>query len=70
MGGTILALAPEYDLDDPAGITQVDEGDPAVVPAAGYPARQYHRLAVLLGAQRARLMGSDHFPLSLSITAP
>src|SRR5207245_1875799 len=61
---------PEHDLDDPAGVAQVDEGDAAVVAAAGYPARQRHRLAVLLGAQRARLVRSDHFLLSLSITAP
>ena len=70
MRGCVLALVPEHDLDDPAGVAQVDEGDPAVVPAAGHPARQGHRLAVLLGAQRARLVGSDHFLLSLSITAP
>ena len=66
----VLAVAPEHDLDDAAGVAQVDEGDAAVVAAAGHPARQRDRLAILLGAQRARLVGSDHFLLSLSITAP
>ncbi len=70
VGGTVLAFAPEHDLDNAAGIAQVDEGDAAVIPAAGYPARQRDRLAVLLSAQRARLVRSDHFLLSLSITAP
>ncbi len=70
MGRAVLALAPEHDLDDAARVAQVDERDTAVVAAAGYPARQRYRLAVLLGAQRARLMASDHFLLSLSITAP
>jgi hypothetical protein len=70
VGRAVLALTPEHDLDDAARVAQVDERDTAVVAAAGHPARQRHRLAVLLGAQRARLMASDHFLLSLSITAP
>ena len=49
-----------YDhLDDPAGLTQVEEGDAAVVAATGHPAGEGDGLADVVGAQGAGLMGAD-----------
>jgi len=38
----------EDDLDDTAGVAQVDEHDAAVVAAAGYPAGEHDALASVL----------------------
>ena len=53
-------LVADHDLDDAAGLAQVDEGDAAVVAAAGHPAGQGHGLARVLGTQRAGVVGADH----------
>ena len=57
MGDLLVA---DDDLDDAAGLAQVEEGDPAVVAAAGHPAGEGHGLADVLGAQGAGVVGADH----------
>ncbi len=53
-------LVADHDLDDAAGLAQVDEGDAAVVAAAGHPPGEGDGLADVLGAQGAGVMGADH----------
>ena len=57
-------LVADHDLHDAAGLAQVDEGDAAVVAAAGHPAGQRHGLARVLGTQRAGVVGADQFAVS------
>ena len=57
-------LVADDDLDDAAGLAQVDEGDAAVVAAAGHPAGEGDGLADVLGAQGAGVMGADHCSVS------
>ena len=53
-------LVADHDLDDAAGLAQVDERDPAVVAPAGHPPGEGDGLADVLGAQGAGVMGADH----------
>ena len=58
-GCATSALADD-DLADARSVAQVEEGDPAVVAAAGDPAGQGDGRARVLGAQRAGLVRADH----------
>ena len=60
-------LVADHDLDDAAGLAQVEERDPAVVAAAGHPAGEGDGLADVLGAQGAGVVGADHGFSSLTI---
>ena len=56
-------LVADHDLHDAAGLTQVDERDPAVVAPVRHPAGQRDRLAGVLGTQRAGVVGADQLCL-------
>ena len=60
-------LVADDDLDDAGGVAQVDEGDPAVVAAAGDPAGEGDGLSDVLGAEAACVMGADHESFSLMV---
>ena len=53
-------LVADHDLDDAAGLAQVDEGDAAVVAAAGHPAGEGDGLPDVLGAEGAGVVRADH----------
>ena len=61
-------LVADDDLDDAAGVAQVEEGDPAVVAAAGHPPGEGDGLADVLGAQGAGVVGADHGVCSSLLT--
>src|SRR5690606_32172892 len=50
----------QHHLHHAGGVTQVDEGHPAVVAPPGHPSGQGHGLAGVRLAQRAGLVGTDH----------
>src|SRR5690606_6935750 len=54
-------LLTEHHLRGARGVPQVDERDAAVVAAAADPAGQRDLLPGVLPAERARLVGADHF---------
>src|SRR5262249_40580779 len=58
------------DLDDPAGITQVDEDHAAVIAALGDPPRQRDLLSRLRGAQGPGLVRADHLGSALLSNKP
>ena len=53
-------LVADHDLDDPAGLAEVEEGHSAVVAAPRHPPGEGDGLADVLGAQGAGVMGADH----------
>ena len=54
-------LVADHDLDDAARFAQVDERDAAVVATVRDPAGERDGLAGVLRAERAGLMGADHW---------
>ncbi len=58
-------LVADHDLDDAAGLAEVDEGDAAVIATVGHPPGEGDGLADVLGAQGAGVMGADHCSVSL-----
>ena len=58
-------LVADDDLDDAAGVAQVEEGDAAVVAATRDPAGEGDGLADVLGAQGAGVVRADHERFSL-----
>jgi hypothetical protein len=55
-----LALA-KHDLGDPAGVAQIDEDHPTVIPPPGHPAGEGDCLAGVLGTQCAGIVGAKHY---------
>ena len=59
------ALVADHDLGHAAGLPQVEEGDAAVVAAAGDPAGEGDGLAGVGGREGAGVVGADHGDCSL-----
>ena len=53
-------LVAGHDLDDTAGVAQVEERHPAVIAPPGHPARERDGLAGVVGTQGAGLVGAEH----------
>ena len=54
-------LVADDDLDQAAGLAQVEEGHAPVIAASGHPPGEGDGLADVLGAQGAGVMGADHW---------
>ena len=59
-------LVADDDLDDAAGLAQVDERDTAMISSSGDPTCECHGLTDMLGTQSAGVVGADHESCSLS----
>ena len=62
-------LVADDDLDDAAGLAQVEERNPAVIAPPGHPAGEGDGLADVLGAQGAGVVGADHCCSLVVVTA-